>query len=202
MLRGKEITALAAALTLGACAVAPPTGPTVMALPAKDKSFEAFQQDDMTCRQYAAVQTGGVSPTEAANQSAISSAAIGTVLGAAAGAAIGAAAGNPAMGAAIGAGSGLFLGGASGVGAAGYSATALQQRYDMAYVQCMYAKGESVPTETSGPVAAVGGYPYAGYTYPYPYGYPYGPYPYYPGYYYPPVSVGFVAFGGGHFHHH
>jgi hypothetical protein len=46
--------ALAALLMLGACAVAPPSGPTVMALPGPGKSFQVFQQDDYACRQYAA----------------------------------------------------------------------------------------------------------------------------------------------------
>ncbi len=196
MLRVKETAALAGALALGACAVAPPPGPSVMALPGKDKSFADFQQDDMSCRQYASVQTGGTTPAQAANDSAISSAAAGTLLGAAAGAAIGAAVGNPAAGAAIGAGSGLFVGGASGASAAGYSAATIQQAYDMSYVQCMVAKGESVPPGANAPP------PVAAYPYPYPpaYAYPYAPYPYYPGYYpgyfYPPM-VGFV--GGGFF---
>jgi uncharacterized membrane protein len=77
-----------------------------MALPAQGKSFEEFQQDDATCRQFASTQTGNVAPAQAANDSLMNSAAAGTVLGAAAGAAIGAATGNPAAGAAIGAGSG------------------------------------------------------------------------------------------------
>src|SRR6266568_6004053 len=98
---------------LGGCAVVPPTGPDVMALPGKDKSFEAFQADDAACKEYASAQIGYGSPAEAANQSAIGSTVLGTVLGAAAGAAIGAATGNPAAGAAIGGGSGLFLGGAT-----------------------------------------------------------------------------------------
>lgn len=201
MRRVKQVAVLTGALALGACAVAPPTGPTVMALPAQGKDFAAFQQDDMTCRQYASVQTGGTSPQQAANDSAASSAVVGTVLGAAAGAAIGAATGNPAAGAAIGAGSGLFLGGASGLGAASYSAEALQQRYDMSYVQCMAAKGESVPTALNAP--APGGYGY-GYApgYAYPYAYPYGPYAYYPGYAYPPVGFVGVGFGFGHGHFH
>ena len=45
------IALLIAALTLSACAVAPPTGPSVMALPPQGKSFEQFQQDDATCQQ-------------------------------------------------------------------------------------------------------------------------------------------------------
>lgn len=103
MLRMRAIGALFGALALGACAATLPTGPTVMALPAQGKSFVDFQQDDLDCRQYAAQQTGGVSPSEAASESLAGNAAIGTLLGAAAGAAIGAATGGAAAGAAIGA---------------------------------------------------------------------------------------------------
>jgi hypothetical protein len=195
MIRIVRPALLAGTLALGACAAAPPPGPSVMALPGKDKSFAAFQQDDVSCRQYAAQQIGYGSPAAAANQSAINSAAAGTVLGAAAGAAIGAATGNPAAGAAIGAGSGLLLGSAAGANAAALSAGQLQRLYDMAYVQCMYAKGESVPqslpTYAYAPVPAYPYYPYPGY-YPY-YGYP----PYYWG-------PGFVSFGfgfHGRYHH-
>lgn len=183
-------------LALAGCAVAPPTGPSVMALPAKDKSFEAFQADDATCRQWASQQIGGVAPAEAANQSVLGSAAVGTVLGAAAGAAIGAAAGNPAAGAAIGAGSGLALGTATGFGAAQASGGSLQRRYDIGYIQCMTAKGESVPQTLPQTVAA---YP-TPYYYSYPdyYAYPY--YPYYP--WYGPAFIGFGFHGGRHFHRH
>jgi Glycine-zipper domain len=134
---------------LSACVVVP-TGPNVMVLPASGKPFEAFQADEAVCRQYARSQLG-IEPAEAANQSAVTSGAIGTVAGAAAGALIGAAVGNPGAGAAIGAGSGLVLGSAGGVQASGASAAILQSRYDMAYVQCMYAKGHQVPSATVAP---------------------------------------------------
>ena len=136
---------------LSACAVVP-TGPNVMVLPAPGKPFEAFQADEAVCRQYARSQLG-VEPAEAASQSAVASGAIGTVAGAAAGALIGAGVGHPGTGAAIGAGSGLVLGGASGVQASGASAATLQSRYDMAYVQCMYAKGNQVPGVAVAPSA-------------------------------------------------
>src|SRR5215470_8439018 len=139
------IALLIAALALDGCAIAPPTGPSVMALPAQGKSFEQFQQDVATCQQFASSRIGDGSPQQAANESGINSAAIGTIVGAAAGALIGAAAGNPAAGAAIGGGGGLLVGSASGVSNAYASGAALQQRYDMAYMQCMSAKGESVP---------------------------------------------------------
>jgi hypothetical protein len=184
---------LAGTLALAACAVAPPPGPSVMALPGKDKSFEAFQQDDAVCRQYASQQIGFGSPVAAANQSAINSAAVGTAVGAAAGAVLGAAAGNPGAGAAIGAGTGLLFGGATGVNAAQLSAGDMQRAYDMSYVQCMYAKGENVPQ-------TLPSYAYGPRAYPYPYPayyYPYSPYYYGPSY----LSVGF-GFGGGFHHHH
>lgn len=190
MPRIAPIAVAVGALVVAACAVAPPSGPSVMVLPAKDKSFADFQEDDAVCRQFASAQIGNIEPAQAANQSFAGSAVAGTLLGAAAGAAIGAATGNPAAGAAIGAGSGLFLGGATGAAAAGHSAAALQRGYDIAYVQCMSAKGESVPNLAGG-------------TYPYGYYYPYGayayPYPYYYPYYYPFFGSTFVAFG---FHHH
>jgi len=151
-------------MSLAACTVPPPTGPSVMALPAQGKTFERFQQDDAACRQYASEQIGYGSPAQASNESAVNSAIVETALGAAAGAALGAAAGNAGIGAAAGAGTGLLVGSAAGTGASQASAVALQRRYDVAYLQCMSAKGESVPTAQS----------------PYPY-YPYAPY-------YPPYA--------------
>lgn len=166
-----SVTPLVAALALSACAVAPPLGPSVMALPAQGKSFEQFQQDDATCQQYASARIDNGSPQQAANQSGVNSAVIGTAVGAAAGALIGVAAGSPAVGAAIGGGSGLLLGSASGVSNAYASGAALQNRYDMAYTQCMVAKGENVPTAYDDPAS-------------YPASYAYRVYPVYPGYYY------------------
>ena len=183
--------AAVALIALAGCAVAPPVGPSVAAMPGQGKDFDAFRADDATCRQYAATQIG-IAPQDAANQSLFSSAALGTVLGAAAGAAIGAAAGNPAMGAAIGAGSGAVLGTGTGLGAAQYSASSVQYRYDAGYLQCMSAKGESTP-QLPPPQTA-----YAAPAYAYP-AYPYYPYPYYyaPAYYRPAfVGVGF-GWGGG-----
>ena len=177
----KGSLAILASLALAACAVQPPTGPSVMALPAKGKSFAEFQQDDAACQQYASASIGYGSPAKAASDSAVGSTVLGTAVGAAAGALIGAAAGNPGVGAAIGAGSGLLLGSAAGSANAQLSAGALQHRYDMHYLQCMSAKGESVPTTG-------GGRPYAsGYAYRYP------PYPY-PGYYYRPYYYGYPVY--------
>ena len=115
-----------------------------MVLPGTGKPFEQFQADDAECRQFASQSVGG-EPGNRATQSTVSGAAIGTALGAAAGAVLGAAAGSPGTGAAIGAGTGLIGGTAVGA-SAGYSgAGEAQRRYDAAYQQCMYAKGNQIP---------------------------------------------------------
>jgi len=131
------------ALTLVSCATVP-TGPSVMVLPGRAKTFEQFQQDDAVCRQWAQQQTG-TSAGKASSSTTATGAVLGTAVGAAAGAAIGAAAGNPGAGAAIGAGTGLVGGTAIGAGQ-GYGAyQSVQQRYNMAFMQCMYAKGNQIP---------------------------------------------------------
>jgi hypothetical protein len=138
-----SIFSFLALFALGGCATLP-TGPSVMVLPGSGKSFDQFQTDDIVCRQWASQQIG-MSPQETANKNTATGAAAGTLIGAGLGAAIGAATGSPGIGAAIGAGSGLFFGTASGAGAGqsyGYEA---QQRYDIAYQQCMYAKGNQIP---------------------------------------------------------
>jgi len=133
---------LVAALALAGC-VTVPTGPAVMALPGHAKSFDAFRADDMTCRDYAYYQMGPI-PGQPGDV-AVANAAGGAALGAAAGAIIGAASGHAGPGAAIGAGTGLLFGSAAGANAAGYTSYDLQRRYDAAYLQCMYAKGNQVP---------------------------------------------------------
>ena len=128
-----------ALLGLGACATVP-TGPAVMVLPGTGKNFDQFRFDDGVCRQFAYDQVAGVTPSRAADDSGVRSAAAGTLLGAAAGAAI-----DGSSGAAVGAGVGLLFGGLAGAGAAERSAYGAQYRYDVAYQQCMYAKGHRIP---------------------------------------------------------
>src|SRR4051812_34870030 len=106
--------ALARALTLGACTVAPSTGPSVLVFPAEGKDLTQFRQKDTACRSFAQQQIGDGSPQQAAAQSAVGSAAVGTALGAGAGALLGVAGGSPRAGAAIGAGGGLLAGSAVG----------------------------------------------------------------------------------------
>ncbi|MGH8071806.1 MAG: YMGG-like glycine zipper-containing protein [Candidatus Entotheonellia bacterium] len=127
-----------------------PTGPNVMVLPGVGKPFDLFQVDNAVCREYAQGQIG-MTPEQGGTQRTVGGAAIGTLLGAAAGAAIGAAAGSPDVGAAIGAGTGLLMGSAVGAESGSAAAGSLQWRYDVAYTQCMYAKGNQVPGSASAP---------------------------------------------------
>jgi outer membrane lipoprotein SlyB len=129
---------------LAGCATPPPSGPSVMVLPGSGKSFDQFRYDDYECRQYSSTQVGGSSAQQASVDSGLKSAAIGTAVGAAAGGLMG---GN--SGAGVGAGVGLAAGALAGTGAASESSYTLQQRYDIAYQQCMYAKGNQIPMAAS-----------------------------------------------------
>jgi hypothetical protein len=182
MTRAISALGVVSVLALSACAVAPPQGPSVMALPAQGKSFEAFQQDDSVCRGWASQQTGGASAAQAANNSAVGSAVLGTAIGAGLGAALGSVGGAVGAGAAIGGATGLIAGSAIGAGNAQASGGNVQARYDTAYTQCMYSKGDTVQGAPGGGYAS-------GYGYGYPGGYYPGPY-YGPGYYGPAVVVG------------
>lgn len=131
-------------ITLMGCAVPAPAGPTVMALPPKGENFAVFRQHDDACRQYAASQTGGRTPGQAAAKDSVAGAAMGAGLGAAAGALVGSASGHAGGGAAIGAGSGLLAGTLLGAAHGRNAAASLQERYNISYTQCMVANGETV----------------------------------------------------------
>lgn len=130
-------------LAIGGCATLP-TGPSVHVLPGSGKTFEQFQAEDAICRQWAGQQIGQ-SPQETINQNAAAGAVVGTATGAVLGALIGAASGHAGTGAAIGAGSGLLVGSATGANAGQVYGREAQRRYNIAYVQCMYAKGNQIP---------------------------------------------------------
>jgi hypothetical protein len=132
-----------ALLVLNACA-AVPNGPSVMVLPNPGKSFAVFQSEELSCRNWAALQTG-IAPGDAVNRNLVSGAAMGALMGAGLGAAIGAVSGNAGTGAAIGAGTGLIGGTAAASGPAYASGWDVQRRYDISYQQCMYAKGNQLP---------------------------------------------------------
>jgi len=149
-----------AVLVLGGC-VTVPSGPMVMALPGSGKSFDQFQSDGIACQQYA---QGVVAPEgQAAANNAAANAAVGTALGAAAGAIIGSATGQAGQGAAIGAGTGLIFGSAAGSNVAYGSSYQMQRTYDMAYLQCMYARGNQVPGQVVSRRQPVYSYPPSNY---------------------------------------
>ncbi|TAK71510.1 MAG: hypothetical protein EPO19_04835 [Betaproteobacteria bacterium] len=170
MSRLPRVSPLVVLLSLAGCTTIP-AGPSVMALPGTGKSFDQFRASDADCRQYAFSQVGGATANDAAVQSTVNSAAVGTAVGALAGAAMGG-----RQGAGIGAGMGLLAGSAAGAGAGQASGYGSQRRYDNAYIQCMYAKGERVPVSgqlTQAPAQAVHPAPPPAYTHaPPPPGYP------------------------------
>ncbi len=133
------LSMLTAVLALSAC-TSVPTGPGMLVLPGTGKNFDQFRFDEADCRQYANAQIGGRSANEAAADSGVKSAVVGTVVGATAGALMGG-----HNGAGVGAGAGLLIGSMMGAGTAEHTGRNLQQRYDFAYQQCMYAKGHRVP---------------------------------------------------------
>ena len=131
---------LGAAVLLGACAEVP-TQPTVAVMPAPYKPFEVFQADDQQCRGFAYQQVGGQTTGGAVNAGTATGALVGAGTGAAAGALIG----HSGTAAGVGAGAGLLVGAAAGSNYGYDSAYGLQRRYNIAYEQCMYAKGNQIP---------------------------------------------------------
>lgn len=130
--------ALLPLILLSACASLP-SGPRVAVMPAPGKPFDLFVVEDRQCRAFAE-QSIGVAPQDLAAQNVINNAAVGTAIGAAAGAL-----GGGHNGAATGAAIGMVAGTASGTAQAGYAGADAQRRYDIAYQQCMYAKGNQLP---------------------------------------------------------
>ncbi len=130
---------VALAVVLAGCAVVP-DAPSRMALPGTGRSFAQFRADDDACRRFATERIGGRTAQQAADDALAGSAVAGAAIGALAGAAIGG-----SQGAGVGAGTGLLVGTAVGSGTASGAGRDAQQRYDAAYVQCMYASGHKVP---------------------------------------------------------
>lgn len=138
-MRAKIAVAIAVAGVLTGCATMP-LGPSAAVLPAPGKPFDMFAQEDAQCRAYAK-QQAGADTDELAQRQVVGGAAAGAVLGAATGALL---SGGDARGMQGGAGAGLLIGSMAGADAAGRGGRTLQQRYDVAYQQCMYANGNQV----------------------------------------------------------
>jgi hypothetical protein len=122
------------------CASPGPAAPSLIAMPARGKSFELFQRDEQYCQASAQRAIGNQSPGDTANQSTARGAAVGTALGAVGGAALGSLSGNMGAGALLGGGAGLLAGSAIGA----VAGDSLQARYDTVYAQCMTSKGNRI----------------------------------------------------------
>jgi len=133
---------LASALALGGC-VWLPQGPTVAVMPGAGKSLDEFRADSGICQQFAQSAISGAG--QAANDNAAANAVGGAAVGAAVGALLGAATGQAGAGAAWGAGTGLMFGGAAAGNVGAASSYTLQRQFDIAYMQCMYTRGNQVP---------------------------------------------------------
>lgn len=136
----RAVLTLIAIGSLAAC-VSAPTGPTIAVMPREGKPFEVFQQEDQQCREFAANAIKDTS--NAALKEGATSAAIGAALGAAAGAVI-----QGGSGSNVGTGAGIGLLGGAAMGAMNSSGKQSQgqAQYNIAYQQCMYSKGNQVPS--------------------------------------------------------
>lgn len=121
-----------------------PTGPTVAVMPSPNKPFEVFMQEDQLCRGWAA-HSIGVPGHQAEADRLVASTVTGAVIGALAGAMVG---GHRNIGA--GAAVGTAIGASAGANQGSTSTWAAQRRYDIAYQQCMYSKGNFVPSYGDG----------------------------------------------------
>ena len=131
---------LSSLLVLSACA-SRPVGPSLTVMPAPGKPFDIFQKDDAECRSYAQNSIGTTSD-DAAALSTAKTAVVGAALGALAGAVAG---GGNHKNAGTGAAIGLLGGAAVGASNGNNTSGEIQRRYDIAYQQCMYSKGNQVP---------------------------------------------------------
>jgi len=153
----RTVLTLALISSLAAC-VSAPTGPTIAIMPREGKPFEVFQQDDQQCREFA---TNAIKDTSnAALKEGATSAAIAAALGAAAGAVI---QGGSSQNIGTGAGIGLLGGAAMGAMNSSGKQNQAQVQYNIAYQQCMYSKGNQVP---SYPTQNFGGNGGSGYNIP------------------------------------
>lgn len=144
MRAGVHAAAVLTLIGLSACATAP-MSPSLVTLPGTGRSFDQFRADDYNCRLYGEVQIG----LRNAQSAAAAAMTVGTNPGAP---------GATTSAAFVGGGQGAAIGQAvtppgvipSSNLPAGTSYAA-QQRYDNAYIQCMYASGNRVPVYDSGP---------------------------------------------------
>jgi uncharacterized protein YcfJ len=137
---GKTILGMSLTVVLTGCASIP-EGPSVAVMPGPGKPFDQFNADNAICKEFARQQIG-VNPNDVAREQVVTGAAAGAALGAASGTLMGH--GHEGQTESM-AGAGLIVGSAAGANAANESTMTLQRRYDIAYQQCMYAKGNQIP---------------------------------------------------------
>lgn len=133
----------AAVVVLSACAQMP-SGPSVAVMPGPNKPFDVFMQEEQLCRGWAA-HSVGIPGHQADADRLLASTVTGAVIGAIAGAMVG---GDRNVGA--GAALGTAIGASAGANQSATSTWAAQRRYDIAYQQCMYSKGNHVPSYGDG----------------------------------------------------
>ena len=138
-LNNKILSMMLSAMLAGCASI--PTGPSVAVMPGAGKPFDQFQMDNAICRDFAQQQIG-VNPNQVAREQVLTGAATGAAIGAVSGALMGhgSAGATQSM-----AGAGVIVGSAAGANSANVSGMNLQRRYDVAYQQCMYAKGNQLP---------------------------------------------------------
>ena len=144
--RAFRISGLVSLSLLAGCATTP-MAPTVEVDAGPNKSFDVYQQDQVTCKAIAQSDVQG--EATAANQGAIGATLAGAGLGAGLGAAWG---GNHAAG--VGAANGAIAGSAYGAANSASAQSSIQQQYDVAYEQCMIAKGNVAPPPPPAPEQA------------------------------------------------
>ena len=135
----RRIIYCSALFIFSGCMTNMPMGPRVAVMPAPGKPFDVFMSEENMCRQYAE-QSIGLSPNEVGSKNAAAATAAGAVIGTTIGALAGGRRGAP-----VGAAVGLVAGSSAGADQAAYASRDAQWRYDIAYEQCMYAKGNQVP---------------------------------------------------------
>lgn len=118
-----------------------PSGPRIAVMPPPGKPLEVFNVEDRDCRAYAH-NALGANPSDLGSQQMAGSAIAGTIIGASVGTLI---SGGRAWGTQHGAGMGLMMGTSIGANQGQYTANDAQRRYDIAYSQCMYSKGNLLP---------------------------------------------------------
>jgi hypothetical protein len=129
-------TQLFAAVLLSGCATSP-MGPTALVMPASGKPFDVFVQEQAMCKQFAGGEVEGGATMS--NLKQLGTMVVSTALGGGLGAAV-----RGRRGAEIGGAVGAIGGSAMAGHGSARDQNSLQGRYDMAYTQCMYSRGNQI----------------------------------------------------------